>query len=324
MHSRRGSRISPPAPRVARKPAQQQLAMNVYNRIDENKRQTVYIMLAFTAVISAVGYFAGQYFGQGSGATFLGFDLVFSGFSGLISYYESDKIVLAISGAKELKESENLYIYHLVENLCIGAGLPKPKIYTINDTAMNAFATGRDPNHAVICFTTGIIDRLDKLELEGVTAHELSHIGNYDVRLMSIVSVLVGTIVLLSDWFTRGMFYGGGRKRDRDEGSGALMVVGLVLLILSPIIASLIKLALSRQREFLADSSAALLTRYPKGLADALQKISSDKEVLEAANGATAHLYIANPLKGAQGGFMANLFSTHPPVAERIKRLEEM
>ena len=300
------------------------MSMNIYNRIDENKRETVYIILAFVAVISAIGYFAGQYFGEGSGTAFLGFALIFSGISGFASYYGSDKIVLAISGAKEVKETENPYIHKLVENLCIGSGLPKPKIYIIDDTAMNAFATGRDPQHAVICFTTGIIDRLDKLELEGVTAHELSHIGNYDIRLMSIISVLVGTIVLVSDWFTRGMFYGGGRKRGRGEASGILMLIGLVLLILSPIIASLIKLALSRQREFLADSSAALLTRYPKGLADALRKISSDREVLEAANGATAHLYITNPLKGEQAGFMANLFSTHPPVEERIRRLEEM
>lgn len=298
--------------------------MNVYNRIDENKRQTVYIMLAFTAVISAVGYFAGQYFGDGSGFTFLGGALVFSGISGFISYYQSDKIVLAISGAKEIKGSDNPYIHNLVENLCIGSGLPKPKIYVINDSAMNAFATGRDPNHAVICFTAGIIERLNKLELEGVTAHELSHIGNYDIRLMSVVSVLVGTVVLLSDWFTRGMFYGRGRKSDRSEGSGLLMLVGLFFLILSPIIATLIKLALSRSREYLADSSAVLLTRYPKGLSDALRKISGDREVLEAANGATAHLYITNPLKGAQASFMANLFSTHPPVMERIKKLEEM
>lgn len=297
---------------------------SIYNRIDENKRETVYIMLAFVAVISAVGYFAGQYFADGSGVAFLGFALIVSGLSGFISYYASDKVVLAISRAKEVKETANPYIHKLVENLCIGSGLPKPKIYIIDDTAMNAFATGRDPNHAIICFTTGIINRLDKLELEGVIAHELSHIGNYDIRLMSIISVLVGTIVLLSDWFTRGMFYGGSRKRDREEGSGALMIIGLVLLILSPIIASLIKLALSRQREFLADSSAALLTRYPKGLADALRKISFDKEVLEAANGATAHLYITNPLKGEQANFMAKLFSTHPPVAERIQRLEEM
>jgi heat shock protein HtpX len=297
--------------------------MNIYNRIDENKRWTVYIMIGFVAVISAIGYVIGQYFGEGSGTFFLGLALIFSGISGFVSYYESDKIVLAISGAKELKESENQYIHKLVENLCIGSGLPKPKIYLIEDTAMNAFATGRDPQHAVICFTSGIIKGLNKLELEGVVAHELSHIGNYDIRLMSIVSVLVGSVVLLSDWFTRGMFYGGGRKRDRD-GSGILMIVGLALIILSPIIASLIKLALSRQREYLADASAALLTRYPKGLSDALRKISGDREVLEAANGATAHLYITNPLKGNQGGFMAGLFSTHPPVAERIRRLENM
>lgn len=298
--------------------------MNIYNRIEENKRQTVVIMLAFTAVISAVAYFAGQYFGEGSGLTYLGLALVFSGISGFISYYQSDKIVLAISGAKEVKESDNVYIHNLVGNLCIGSGLPKPKIYIINDTAMNAFATGRDPNHAVICFTSGIVERLDKLELEGVIAHELSHIGNYDIRLMSVVSVLVGSIVLLSDWFTRGVFYGGSRKNSRGEGSGLLLVIGLFFIILSPVIASLIKLALSRSREYLADSSAALLTRYPKGLANALRKISGDPEVLEVANGATAHLYIANPLKGTQASFMATLFSTHPPVAQRIKKLEGM
>lgn len=298
--------------------------MSIYDRIDENKRQTVYIMLVFTAVILALAYFFGQYFGGGSGVVFLGYGLIVSGLSTFFSYYYSDKIVLAISGAKEVKESENPYIHKLVENLCIGSGLPKPKIYLINDSAMNAFATGRDPQHSVICFTTGIIDRLDKLELEGVIAHELSHIGNYDIRLMSIVSVLVGTIVLLSDWFTRGVFYGGTRKSNRGEGSGLLMLVGFALIVLSPIIASLIKLALSRSREYLADSTAALLTRYPKGLANALRKISADREVLEAANGATAHLYITNPLKGEQTSFMANLFSTHPPVEERIKRLEAM
>jgi len=304
--------------------ARKELIMNIYNRIDENKRQTIYIMLIFTAVISALAYFFGQYFGEGSGVMFLGLGLIFSGLSGFISYYFSDRIVLSISGAKEVKESENPYLHKLVENLCIGSGLPKPKIYLINDTAMNAFATGRDPQHGVICFTTGIVERLDKLELEGVIAHELMHIGNYDIRLMSIVSVLVGTVVLLSDWFTRGVFYGSNRKSSRSEGSGLLMLVGFVFILLSPIIASLIKLALSRSREYLADSSAVLLTRYPKGLADALRKISSDREILEAANGATAHLYITNPLKGEQAHFMANLFSTHPPVAERIKKLEAM
>lgn len=298
--------------------------MNIYNHIEENKKRAVYIMLAFAAVISALAYFFGQYFGGESGLIFLGYGLIVSGISSFISYYYSDKIILAISGARELKEEENPYVHKLVENLCIGSGLPKPKIYIINDTAMNAFATGRDPNHGVICFTTGIIERLNKLELEGVIAHELAHIGNYDIRLMSIVSVLVGAIVLLSDWFTRGFFYGGGRRNSRSEGSGLLMLIGFLLIALSPLIATLIKLALSRSREYLADSTAALLTRYPKGLADALRKISADKEILEAANGATAHLYITNPLKGEQATFMANLFSTHPPVEERIRRLEAM
>jgi len=297
--------------------------MNIYNRIDENKRQTAVIIIAFVAFISIIGYFIGEYFGQGSGAVFLGYALILSGLSGFSSYYFSDKIILSISGAKELKEEENPYVHKLVENLCIGSGLPKPKIYIVNDTAMNAFATGRDPNHAVICFTSGIIERLNKLELEGVIAHELSHIGNYDIRLMSIVSILVGSVVLISDWFTRGVFYGGQRKNNR-ESSGLLMFIGLIFIILAPVIATLIKLALSRSREYLADSSAALLTRYPKGLADALRKISNDKEILEAANGATAHLYINNPLKGEQASFMANIFSTHPPVEERIRRLEEI
>jgi heat shock protein HtpX len=254
---------------------------------------------------------------------------IYSGISSFISYYNSDKIVLAISGAREVNEAEAHDLHNLVQNMCIASGLTKPKIYIINDTAMNAFATGRDPGHAVICFTSGIVDgRLEKRELEGVVAHELSHIQNFDTRLMSIITVLVGTVTLLADWFTRGMFYGGGRRRSRggDSQLGAiLMVLGILLVILSPIIASLIKLALSRNREYLADASAAMLTRYPKGLADALVKISQDTEVLEAANGATAHLYIDSPFKkGESRGFVAGLFSTHPPVEERIKRLLEM
>ena len=298
--------------------------MNIYNRIAENKRRTVYIMVLFILVVSAIAYFMGDYFSYGNGVVFLGYALVFSGLSAFASYYASDKIVLAVSGAKEVKEQENPYLHKLVENLCIGSGMPKPRIYLIQDTAMNAFATGRDPKHAVLCFTSGIVARLDKLELEGVIAHELSHVGNYDIRLMSIVSVLVGTLVLVSDWLTRGVFYGSASRRSRSEGSGILILVGFVLILLSPIIATLIKLALSRQREYLADASAALLTRYPKGLANALTKLADDREVLEAANGATAHLYITSPLKGGQAGLLANLFSTHPPIQDRIRKLEAM
>lgn len=272
--------------------------------------------------MSGVGYFLGQYYGEGMGIVFLSFALIFSGLSGFVSYYFSDKIVLSLSRAKEVSEEQNPYIHKLVENLCIGAGLPKPKIYIIEDTAMNAFATGRDPKHAVICFTSGIIQRLDKLELEGVIAHELSHIGNYDIRLMSVVSVLVGSIVLIADWVSRGVIHGGS-SRNR-QFSGFVVLLGFIFIILAPIIGTLIKLAISRSREYLADASAALLTRYPKGLADALRKISKDDQILEVANAATAHLYIMSPLRSDSLSFLSNLFSTHPPVEERIRRLEQM
>jgi heat shock protein HtpX len=295
---------------------------NIYQNIDQNKRDTVVIMVLFIAVVSFVGWFLGQYFFEGSGVSFIGMALIFSGISSFISYYTSDKIVLAISGAQEVSEEEAPKLHKLVENMCIASGIPKPKVYLIEDDAMNAFATGRDPKHGVICFTTGIVSNLEKRELEGVVAHEMSHIGNFDIRLMSIVSVLVGTITLLADWFTRGMFYGR-RKRD-SEGSSILFLIGIILIVLSPIIATLIKLAVSREREFLADSTGALITRYPKGLANALKKLARDKEVLEAANGATAHLYITNPLRSNISGFMSSLFSTHPPIEERIARLESM
>lgn len=297
---------------------------NIYSHINENKRETWLIMFLFIAIVSALGWFIGEYFFEGSGVSFVGIALIFSGVSGFISYYNSDKIVLAISGARSIVREEAPQLYSLVENMSIASGIPVPRIYIIDDTAMNAFATGRDPNHAVICFTTGIVQGLEKRELEGVVAHEMSHIGNYDIRLMSIVSILVGSVTLLADWFTRGMFYGGRKSRSSDSGGGLFLLIGLVLVLLSPIIATLIKLALSRNREFLADSTAALITRYPKALADALLKISNDGEVLEAANGATAHLYIANPLKAKNGGWLAGLFSTHPPVEERIKRLLAM
>ncbi|HSX39944.1 MAG TPA: M48 family metallopeptidase [Candidatus Saccharimonadales bacterium] len=299
---------------------------NIYTDIDQNKRNTVLIVAAFIAVISFIGWFFGYFF-VGDGYTFLGLALIISGITSLISYYNSDKIVLAISNAHPIDEASNQYLYHLVQNLCLGAGLPIPKIYIIDDQAMNAFATGRDPQHASICFTSGIVQGLDKLELEGVAAHELSHIGNYDTRLMCIVSVLVGMVSLLGHWFTRGIFWGGGRRRGSGDSElgGIFMLIGLIFVILSPIIATLIQLAISRNREYLADASGALLTRYPKALASALEKISQDPNILREANGATAHLYISNPFKsGEDGNFFANLFSTHPPVQDRIKRLLSM
>jgi heat shock protein HtpX len=296
---------------------------NIYQHINKNKQETWLVMILFVAVITAIAWFIGEFYAQ-DGMVFVPIALIFSGFSGIISYYNSDKIVLSLSGAQEVLENTAPDLHKLVENVCIAAGLPKPKIYVIDDSAMNAFATGRDPKHAVICFTTGIVQKLEKRELEGVIAHELSHIGNYDILLMSIVSILVGTIALLSDMFTRGMFYGS-RRRSRDsEGNGLLLLIGIVLIFLSPIIATLIKLAISRNREYLADSTAALITRYPQGLASALRKLATDNEVLEAANGATAHLYIKSPLFGKTAGFFANLFNTHPPIEERIRRLETM
>lgn len=297
---------------------------NIYQNIDSNKNASAIIMVMFIVVVTAIGWVIGQFYGDGSSAGFIGMALIFSGVSGFISYYNSDKIVLAISGAREVSPQEAPQLHDLVENMCIASGLPKPRIYVIEDTAMNAFATGRDPNHAVICFTTGIVSRLEKRELEGVIAHEMSHIGNYDIRLMSLVSVLVGTITLLADWFTRGRLYRGSR-RDNNEINGVLLMIGIVFIIISPIIATLIQLAISRKREYLADSTAALMTRYPEGLASALRKLAQDKEVLEAANGATAHLYIVSPLMGSNGlGFIAGLFNTHPPIEERIRRLESM
>lgn len=295
---------------------------SVYTHIDQNKRQTLIIMVIFIIVISFVGWVFGELY-AGDGVAFVGFALIFSGFSSLFSYYNSDKMVLAISKAKEVKPAENQHLHNLVENMCIASGLPKPKIYMINDTAMNAFATGRDPEHAVMVFTSGIVDGLEKRELEGVIAHELSHIGNYDIRLMSIVSILVGTITLLADFFTRGVFYGSRRNR-KSSGGGILLLIGIVLVILSPLIAALIKLAISRNREYLADSTATLITRYPAGLASALKKLAADHEVLEVANGATAHLYIDDPLSKGGKRFFASLFNTHPPIEERIRRLENM
>lgn len=254
--------------------------------------------------------------------------LIFAGLFVTISFYSASSMALGIAQAREIKKDEEPQLYSIVENLCIGSGLPIPKIYIINDSAPNAFATGRDPQHAAIAVTSGLLQKLDKLELEGVIAHELSHIRNYDIRLMTLVVVLVGLLALLADFMLRYTWFGSGARpsnRGRGEGvAGAIiLVLALVAAILAPIAAQLIQLAISRKREYLADASGALLTRYPEGLARALEKISADKEPLEVANKATAHLYIANPLKGHES-WANNLFSTHPPVEERIRRLRAM
>lgn len=297
-----------------------------WDQVSSNTFKTWLIMFLFSIFTVFVVYILGRGFGYGQtgGLGLVGMALILAGLMNFASYFWSDKIVLGISGAKLVKKEDNRELYRLVENLCIAAGLPLPKIYTMEDSATNAFATGRDPKHAAICFTTGILQKLDKQELEGVIAHELSHVGNRDTLLLSVVSVLVGTVALLSDWFLRSLWYGG-RGNDRDNKSGILPILALVAAILAPIVATLIQLAVSRRRELLADSSGVILTRYPTGLINALLKISKDREPLEAANRGTAHLYIINPLKGQQAlGWFASLFNTHPKIEVRIKALREM
>lgn len=291
----------------------------LYTQADHNTRLTWLYITGFLIFVIGVGYvFAGA---MNNSAILVG-AVIFSIVMSFGSYWWSDKIVLAMSEAKEVTHDEGREIYHLVENLCITAGLPVPKIYMIEDSAPNAFATGRDPEHGVICLTTGIVQKLEKVELEGVIAHELSHIGNRDILLSTVVVVMVGFIALLADWFHHWAFWGGGRRRNDGDGGGQLqiilMVAAIVLSILAPIAAMLIQLAISRKRELLADADAALLTRYPEGLARALEKISADQEPLEAANRATAHLYIANPFKGKN---ISKLFATHPPIEERVALL---
>jgi len=301
-----------------------QSRLNIYDAVAANRWRTVALISVFTGLLIALGYVVGEVFAPGGGVAMVPAALGLSGVSATASYFAGDKLVLAQSQARELAAGEETQLRNIVETLSIGLGIPPPRIYLIDDTAPNAFATGRDPKHASIAVTRGLIDKLDRTELEGVIAHELSHVGNHDIRVMLLVTVLVGTIALLSDWMFRSFAFGGGRRgRDRGGGGGVILIVAIVLAILTPIIAMLIQFAVSRQREYLADASGALLTRYPPGLASALRKIAADKEALEVANKATASLYFANPLKDAPRA-MDGLFDTHPPIAERIRRLEAM
>jgi heat shock protein HtpX len=292
----------------------------IYEQITANRRESILLCFFMILLIGAIGYVFGMYTHIGEYAVIPA--VIIAILMSWGSFYYSDQIVLAMSGAHPALKEEELELYNAVEGLSIAAGIPTPRIYIIEDTAPNAFATGSDPGHAAIAVTRGLLEKMNRAELEGVIAHEMSHVRNYDIRFMALVSVLLGTIVLLSDWMTRSMWYGG-RRRSRDSGSGVLMIIGLIFVILAPIIAQLMQMALSRKREYLADSSGALLTRYPEGLASALEKISQDPEPLEAANKATAHLYIANPLND-HGGWLNGLFDTHPPIADRIKRLRAM
>ncbi len=307
---------------------------NIYEVQQSNKIKSFVVIAGFVLFITASVYLITQamsiYLGyEPGGLGFLGTSLIISGVTTFVSYFWSDKIVLGISGARPANRKQDFQFFTVTENLCLAAGLPMPKLYVIEDTAPNAFATGRDPKHASICATRGILEKLTRTELEGVIAHELTHVKNYDIRLMSLVSVMVGTLALLSDWLIRMSWWGGsGRKRDNDEGNaqGIILLLGIVFAILSPIIAQLIQLAISRRREFMADAGAVVMTRQPSGLISALKKISGDTEPLEAANKATAHMYIVNPFRNISGARanLSGLFNTHPPMADRIKALEAM
>jgi heat shock protein HtpX len=303
--------------------------MSVYQEIASNKRKTWVVVGGFFAFTALIVWLAGWIWGLDWFT--IGFFFILAGISSGIGYWFSDQVILTLSGARPADRQRDFQFYTVTENLALAARLPMPKLYVIEDTAMNAFATGRDPQHAVICATTGILARLNRTELEGVVAHELSHVRNYDIRLMSVVAVLVGLIALLADVFLRWGMLGGRRRSSDNRGGGEALtaiffVVGIILIFLSPIIAQLIQLAISRNREFLADASGAKLTGYPPGLASALAKLNQDHEPLEAANKATAHLYIVNPLHDRQDavGWFSGLFATHPPMGERIKRLQSM
>lgn len=274
----------------------------------------------FLVIVIALGWIISRVYGS---PIILFLAVIISVTQALISYYSGDKVALAVSGAQEIKKKDNPTLWNVVDNLCISAGLPMPKVYIINDPAPNAFATGRDPEHSSVAITTGLLEKLDKVELEGVIAHELSHVGNYDIRLMMIVVVLVGVIAMISDLFIRIRFWFGGGDNDNNSGGGYWIIIAIVAAILTPIIASLVQLAISRKREFLADSTAVLLTRYPEGLASALEKISAYKKPMQRVSSSTSHLFISNPY-GKTSSYFSRIFSTHPPILERIALLRGM
>jgi len=298
----------------------------IYDRIAENRRTTFLLLIVFTVLLGGLSIALGIILGMPYPYTPL-LIIPFLLYA-IFSYYASSRITLGISRAREITKEQELELYNTVENLCIGAGLPMPKVYIIEDTAPNAFATGRDPKHASVAVTRGLLQKLDRFELQGVIGHELSHIGNYDTRLMTLVVVLVGVAALVADFALRLTIMGAGRRSgNRDKGGGAaiaiIYLIAFVAAILAPLAAQMIQFAISRQREYLADASGALLTRNPEALARALEKISADPEPLEEANKATAHLYISNPLREHKS-FMNGLFNTHPPIAERVRLLRAM
>jgi heat shock protein HtpX len=293
---------------------------SLYTHQSSNIRKTWIIFSGFLLFVIGIGWIFSRIYGDPS---ILFIAVIFSTIMSLVSYWRSDTIVLAMHQAKEVDMKNNPELYRIVENLAITAGLPKPRIYMVPEMAPNAFATGRNPEHGVVAVTSGLLERLDRSELEGVLAHELSHIGNRDTLLATVVVILVGFISLLADMFLRSTMYSGRKGGDREGGSSALLLIGLALSILAPISASLIQLAISRKREFLADASGALLTRYPDGLASALAKIAADSTPMRTANNTTAHLWLEDPYRiNKKVGWLHMLFMTHPPIEERIKALQ--
>jgi len=293
----------------------------LYTLKESNVRKTYLLITIFLLFIIGLGWIFSYVFEK---PEILVIAAIFAILTSITSYWYSDKIVLYMTRARPVKKEDNPELYRIVENLCITAGLPLPKIYIIEEAQPNAFATGRDPEHSVVAVTRGLLEKLERVELEGVIAHELSHIKNRDMLLQTVVVVLAGMISIASEIFLRSLWWSGGGRRKREENQ-LFYLLGLIAIILAPIAATLIRLAISRKREFLADASGALLTRYPEGLAKALEKIASDPHPMRKASSATAHLFIANPFRGKQKtSWFAKLFMTHPPIEERIKALREM
>lgn len=294
---------------------------NLYTQKDANIRRTWLLMTVFLVLVIALGWAIG-YILQSPGVLY--FAVILAVAMNLVAYWNSDKIALAMSRARPISHNDNQNLYHIIENLCITAGLPMPRVYVIDSPQINAFATGRDPKHAAIAVTEGALAKLNKNELEGVIAHELSHIGNRDILVSTVIVVLAGIIAIMADWALRASFFGG-RRDDSREGGNLLLLLGLVVALLAPLASTLMRLAVSRKREYLADASGVLLTRYPEGLAGALEKIGNDHEQLRTATNATAHLFISSPFKDKQKtGWLVRLFSTHPPIEERIRILRNM
>jgi len=305
------------------------MAETFYSQIAANRRSSFFLSLLVVGLFAALGFAIGYAIsGSSSGAIFvMGVAILFGSLAAVGSYFGGDSLVLSVSGAKEVDETSAPQLLNVVREMAIAANVPMPKVYIIDDTAPNAFATGRDPQHASVAITAGLLQKLDREELQGVIGHELSHVRNFDIRFALIVGVLVGSIALLADFFLRFTFWGGGRSRSNDRGGGGLQaimfVIAMVLAILAPIAARFVQLAVNRQREYLADASSVQLTRNPHGLERALEKISEDQEVLEVANRATQHMYFTNPIKKSEER-SSSMFSTHPAIVDRINRLRQL